>query len=182
MDEVIDIWNEDGTPSGENLLKSEAHKRGLYHPTVHVWCYSRRGEVLLQLRSHDKRTHPGLWDVSVAGHIVSGESAKMGAVREMEEELGISANSQDLIHLGIFRSEEFHSKQFVDREFQHVYLYELNNSITALRLQKEEVADVQWKPFSEYCEETQIPGVRDAYVLRPLHYWRLLESSEIFNI
>ncbi|MGZ4997854.1 MAG: NUDIX hydrolase, partial [Methylobacter sp.] len=38
-----------------------------------------------------KDLNGGLWDTSAAGHVDAGEDYDIGAVREIEEELGISA-------------------------------------------------------------------------------------------
>ena len=79
MDELIDLLDENGKPTGKTALKSKAHQMGLFHATVHVWCYSRTGNVLLQQRAANKQANPLKWDVSVAGHIGAGESPELGA-------------------------------------------------------------------------------------------------------
>jgi isopentenyl-diphosphate delta-isomerase len=85
MDELIDILNADGVPLGKTAMKSKAHKKGLFHATVHIWFYTEDGKLLIQKRTSNKDTHPGLWDVSVAGHIGSGESIIDSAIREVQE-------------------------------------------------------------------------------------------------
>ena len=73
MEEYVDILDENGRPTQSTLLKKEAHRLGHFHATVHVWCYSKSGKILLQQRGKDKKTFPLLWDVSVAGHVSAGE-------------------------------------------------------------------------------------------------------------
>ena len=58
MDEYIDIVTATGEPTGKTALKSEAHKNGWYHNTIHLWLYTKNGEILLQQRSHKKAIHP----------------------------------------------------------------------------------------------------------------------------
>ncbi len=96
MDEFIDIVTIDGAPTGRSALKSEIHSKGYYHNTAHVWFYNEDGEILLQQRAASKIIFPLLWDVSVAGHIDAGETLKSGAIREIEEEIGLSINENDL--------------------------------------------------------------------------------------
>ena len=95
MDERVDILNEQGKPTGESCLKSEAHRKGLLHPTVHIWLYTTDGRVLIQKRGKNKATHPLLWDVSVAGHVAAGEEIVSAAIREVEEEIGLTILESD---------------------------------------------------------------------------------------
>ena len=57
MDEYIDIVTATGEPTGKTALKSEAHKNGWYHNTIHLWLYTKNDEILLQQRSHKKVIH-----------------------------------------------------------------------------------------------------------------------------
>jgi mutator protein MutT len=48
------------------------------------------GQVLLGRRRHDRVSHPGVWDLP-GGHLEAGESLQAALMRELEEELGITA-------------------------------------------------------------------------------------------
>ena len=61
MDELIDILDDQGNLTGRNCLKSVAHKKGLYHATVHIWFYTPDGNILLQQRSASKKIYPLLY-------------------------------------------------------------------------------------------------------------------------
>ena len=148
MDELIDIWNEEGEPTGRIALKSEAHKNGWFHPTVHIWLYTRKGEILLQRRSKHKDTFPDMWDVSVAGHIGAGEDLKNGAIREIQEEIGLGINPEDLTFSGVFKAIHQHPGDLLDCEFHHIYFAELKCDLSALMLQKTEVAELRLVHFS----------------------------------
>ena len=84
MDELIDVLDADGNYTGKCIMKSEAHRKGIFHPSIHVWLYNKNGEILIQQRAKNKDTHPGLWDVSVAGHIGAGEDIVESAIREVK--------------------------------------------------------------------------------------------------
>ncbi|VXC33745.1 Hydrolase (fragment) [Maribacter litoralis] len=43
MDELIDILDANGNLTNRTAMKSEAHKNGWYHQTVHVWFYTLDG-------------------------------------------------------------------------------------------------------------------------------------------
>ena len=48
--EFIEIYTENGKPTGEKLLKSEIHKEGLVHATIHLWIFCCKDEILIQKR------------------------------------------------------------------------------------------------------------------------------------
>ena len=62
------------------------------HRASHILVFNSRGELFLQKRSMSKDENPGLWDTSAAGHVDSGEDYLACAVRELDEELGISGD------------------------------------------------------------------------------------------
>ena len=85
-EEFLEIYSSSGKKTGKKATKSHIHKKGLYHATVHVWIFSEKGNVLIQKRSTKKKLNPGVWDVSVAGHIEYKEEIKAAAIRETIEE------------------------------------------------------------------------------------------------
>ena len=135
-------------------MKSKAHQLGLFHPTVHVWCYSKSGMVLLQQRGAHKSTFPLKWDVSVAGHMGAGESPEISAFREVKEEIGITIDPSKLQKLGILKIEKKHSQLLWDREFTHTYLYEMSEQ-TLLTKQESEVEALEWIALQEFERRIQ---------------------------
>lgn len=74
--------------------RSECHGNpGLIHRTSHVVVLSSDGRLLLQKRSADKDIQPGKWDTAVGGHLQPGESYEAGAARELNEEIGLPAET-----------------------------------------------------------------------------------------
>jgi 16S rRNA (adenine1518-N6/adenine1519-N6)-dimethyltransferase len=67
------------------------HNQGLRHRAVHLFIVNRNHELFLQKRSWRKDQHAHRWDSSAAGHVDAGESNDDCAIRELSEELGISA-------------------------------------------------------------------------------------------
>jgi len=147
--EILDIWNENGKPTGQSADKAVLHQNGLFHPTVHIWFYTPTPNILLQKRTANKLIFPNLWDVSVAGHVASGETVLEGATREIEEEIGLSVKPEDLNLISVRKNVNKFSNGIIDAEFQHVFLCELSVAIEALRIQKEEVDAVRLFSFVE---------------------------------
>ncbi|MCC6547105.1 NUDIX domain-containing protein [Candidatus Sumerlaeota bacterium] len=89
-DDLLPVVDEHDVPVGRGRRK-DVHAQKLRHRAVHVVVRNRAGQVLLQLRSHRKDSHPGWWDISVGGHVDVDEDYDAAAVRELREELGIVA-------------------------------------------------------------------------------------------
>ena len=103
-------------------MKSEAHKKGLWHKSIHCWIVNAKppGFVLFQKRGKDKSVYPNALDISAAGHYRSGEKIADG-VREIMEELGLLVPFENLVPLGIKIDVGLFQGQVV-REFCEVFL------------------------------------------------------------
>jgi isopentenyldiphosphate isomerase len=140
VDELLDILDESGRPTGEIIAKGEAHRLGLWHRCFHCWICGSDPEgsyLLLQRRAATKDTWPGYLDITAAGHLSSGEETLDG-LREVEEELGLRVDPERLVPLGT-RKVEQHIPAGCDREFHDVFLLADDTPPEKLHLQKEEV-------------------------------------------
>ncbi len=144
MDELIDVFDESGRPTGEVAWKSEAHRRGLIHRCFHCWIAGeddRGAYLLVQRRDAAKDTWPGYLDVTAAGHLRSGEETLAGGLREIEEELGLRVGPERLVPLGTVRVEQ-EIPGGCDREIHEVFLLLDSTPPRDLRLQEDEVEAV----------------------------------------
>ncbi len=153
MDELIELLDANGQPTGQSCLKSIAHQQGLFHASVHIWFYTTNGQVLLQKRKHTKNIFPGLWDVSVAGHISFGEKELISAIRETEEEIGLTVNEKDLKYLGTSRHKNEHANKLIDFELHHLYISLLKAPFSNLKIQETEVAAIKLLSIEEFKAE-----------------------------
>ena len=159
--EILDIVDEEGKPTGSMISREEAHRKGILHRTAHVWIVRKKDDaydVLLQKRSIEKESFPGMYDTSSAGHIPAGCEPITSALRELKEELGIEAGESDLKYIGQFRiqyEKQFHGHIFKDNEVTSVYLYDKDVDISSLQLQNEEVEEVSWFALDEVYTEIQ---------------------------
>ena len=141
MDELLDVLDELGRPTGEVAWKSEAHRRGLPHHCFHCWVAGEDAEgpyLLVQRRAAAKDTWPRCLDVTVAGHLQSGEEPMRGGLRELEEELGLRVGPERLLPLGTRRIEQ-EIPQGCDRELHDVFMLLNPTPPQDLRLQEGEV-------------------------------------------
>ena len=164
--EYFDIVTEDGRPTGETVSREDAHRDGIPHRTAHVWIVREkegRTEILLQKRSEDKDSFPGLYDTSSAGHIPAGDEPLDSAIRELREELGVTASPEELSYAGNFHiryDKVFHDQPFRDNEVVSVYV--LTRPVDSFTLQESEVSEVRWFDLEEVWNEI-VSGDRHRY-------------------
>lgn len=138
-DELIDIYDSEMNLLG-TAMKSQAHHEGLWHKAFHCWIVDG-DKVWLQLRGKDKNLYPNLLDISAAGHLGTGETAKQAGVREIEEELGLTVQEEDFMKLFTYRLVEDTADMCV-REFCPTYVLTNSWKIDDIVMQPEEVDGV----------------------------------------
>jgi isopentenyl-diphosphate delta-isomerase len=169
MDELIDILTPEGKSTGKTALKSEAHKNGWFHATAHIWFFTSDEKILLQKRALTKKVFPGIWDISVAGHIGAGEEILEGAKREVFEEIGLILEDKDFIKIGTRIHQVNHENGIQDNEHHHVFIAELKTPISELTMQPEEVAglelwDLKVLKETKNLENVLLPRFHEYYV------------------
>ena len=159
--EYLDVCDEKGQPAGGIVSREKAHRDGIRHRTAHVWVAREekgRIQVLLQKRSANKESFPGMYDTSSAGHIPAGCEPLDSALRELREELGIEAVEGQLCYIGAICNRyeaQFRGKIFRDNEYCSVYLYREPLDAESLHLQAEEVERVDWFDLEQVREEIE---------------------------
>ncbi|MEF2965337.1 NUDIX domain-containing protein [Paenibacillus sp. M1] len=152
QDEVFDIYDEEMTKIGVER-REIVHAKGYWHQTFHCWIVNRThnggAKLLLQLRHPDKDTYPGLLDISSAGHLQSGETVEDG-VRELEEELGIRAAMDELVYCGMVPQEKQLPMGLIDREFNHIFIYEFGKPLEAYEYQADEISGLFFAELEDF--------------------------------
>ena len=146
--ELLEIYTSKGKKTGKKESKSEIHRKGLFHATVHVWIFTKEGKILIQKRSKKKELNPGVWDVSVAGHVKFNENIKKAAKRETLEEIGININTKDLLKIGIYKNINIHPTA-IDREFFHTYKLKIDENNIDLDYKNNEIDDLKFISIEE---------------------------------
>ena len=123
---------------GVNKARKMVHKDGDWHRAVHIWIYNSQGQLILQKRAEGKDTFPGRWDVSVGGHVTSGDTVMETAHKEVEEELGIKINLSDLEKLGVIATTAKGSSPvggpFTCNEYKDLFLLKFDGDISGTRV------------------------------------------------
>ncbi len=138
--ELWDIYNMHREKTGETMVRGEEFAPGCYHMVVHVCIFNSEGKMLIQQRQSFKEGWPNMWDITVGGSAVQGDSSQTAAERELFEELGIKLDLQGL------RPNLTINSTYC---FNDLYLVEKDISLEELTFQYEEVKDARWATMEE---------------------------------
>ena len=157
MDEQWQLYDEQGLPlAGKGAGKDDIYGRALLHGAAHVWIWRRTAEgveILVQKRATNKRTWPGRYDISAAGHIDLGEDPLIAALRETKEEISHDISKADLQLVGVHRCRDMAPDgTWTENELRWIYLLELTDDV-AFTLIDGEVAALEWQPVEAVREE-----------------------------
>lgn len=148
MNEFFDVLNEFGEFTGETATRKECHEKGLWHRAVYAFIIDNDSNILLQKRSGNKKLWPNLWDVTVGGHVDSGEFGRQALIREVKEELGIEINDNDIKYL--VGSTSVNTKgEIINKHYNECYLITKKVDLSQIILQEEEVSEVKYFPKEE---------------------------------
>lgn len=146
--ELLEVLDENGVGLGHPEQRSEVHKLGLWHRAIIVAIVNNKNEVLIQKRAATKDKFPGLWDISVAGHVPFGHDSVSCAATETMEEIGymLSKNVQvrDFRFMTSFRNQLPISDTFLENQYYDFFVYNADLDISKFNLQETEVSEVKW--------------------------------------
>ena len=165
--EWLDILTPDGVATGASKLKADVHRDGDWHRASHLWIVQHDGRVLLQKRAAMKENWPGKWDVSVAGHISAGEDPIDAAVREASEEIGLTVDPRELVHIGTVREQcVLNEGTYLDNEIHEIFLLRRDVDLAALQLDASEVDEVALAALDELAAFDLVSHPEDYALLR----------------
>lgn len=154
MEELIDVLDENGVKTGGVTTRSEIHKKGLWHRAIAVAIVNEQNQILLQQRSYKKDKNAGMWDISVAGHISTGQDALSAASREINEEvsvnLGFYVDIKDFRYMFSFRKEDIIRDDYIERQFYDFFILRKNGlKLENIEVQESEIEQVKFVDISE---------------------------------
>lgn len=142
--EYFDLYTVDRRPLGRRIQRGAPVPHGEYHIVVQIMTINDNGEILLTQRVPEK-TSGGKWECS-GGCAVAGESSREAAVRELFEETGIRARTDEIKLVWTLTT---------DSMLRDFYIVNKNVPLSALRLQAAEVCAAKWVSFDRLEEMTE---------------------------
>ncbi len=137
-DELVDLVDEDGRVVG-TAPRSVVRRDNLRHAATAVLVRDPAGRIYLHRRSDTKDWAPGHWDAAAGGVIAAGEEPLSSALRELEEELGITGVMLTALGTHLYEDD-------TTRCFEHAYEVVWDGPV---RHQPEEVAEGHWASLAE---------------------------------
>lgn len=139
MTEILDLYNENGEPTGGTVLRGTPVPHGYYLMLVSILTLRSDGRFLITKRAPEKK-YAGRWEIT-GGCVQSGETAVQGALRELREETGICGTAAELTDCGI-RRRGFYIHRF--------FLIHKDIPEDAVVLQQGETDAYRWVSPAEY--------------------------------
>lgn len=141
--ELFDLYTAEREKTGRTMVRGEAVPKGYYRLVVHVCIFDLAGRMLIQQRQPFKRGWSNLWDISVGGSAVSGDTSQSAAERETMEEIGLSIDLSDTRPTMTIHWEN---------GFDDYYILIQQVDLEKLHLQYEEVQAVRWATKEEILQ------------------------------
>ena len=141
--EFWDLYDIDRHATGEVHQRGVRMPEGRYHLVVHVVIFNTQGEMLIQQRQPFKEGWPNMWDVTVGGSAIAGDTSRTAAQREVLEEIGLRIDlTNELPKLTLP----------FDCGFDDIYTLVQDVDLSALTLQESEVQAVRWAGEAEILD------------------------------
>ena len=141
--ELFDLYTAEREKTGKTMVRGDPVPAGFYRLVIHVCVFDPQGRMLIQQRQPFKRGWSNLWDVSVGGCAVAGDSSRAAAERETREELGLELDLS-----GVRPTMTIHW----EHGFDDYYVVTKPVEPETLRLQETEVQAVKWATLEEILQ------------------------------
>ena len=160
-EEIFDLVDADDRVIGQ-APRSEVHRRALLHRAVHIFVFDTGGRLLLQQRSAGKDEYPLCYTSSASGHVSAGETYNEAAVRELHEELGLTAGLEFLTKL----------PAGPETANEHSALYRTVTDAPPV-FDRDEILDGQYRTLAEWADDIRTDPDRFTPPFRELFAWYL---------
>lgn len=144
--EIWDLYDENQNLTKKSHERGNVIPEGYYHLVVHIWIRNSAGKYLITKRAENRKTYPLMYEC-VSGSVLQGETSKQGAVREVQEEVGLDFTNKNGRLVKTEVRKEFNGEPYND--ILNVWLYEYDGEIDLSKATTNEVCEAKWVTLFE---------------------------------
>jgi len=152
--ELLDLYDENAKKLGKTIIRGTPIPQGEFSLAVHIYIYNQHNDFLLQKRSFNKPSLPGIWSIT-CGAVSSGENSLDAAQRETAEEVGLVLDKKDF---------EFIARVKRKRSFVDIFFIKHDFTLDDCTIQEEEVSDIKFCTPVELYEMLQGTYNNEKYI------------------
>ena len=163
--EYIDLYDVNKNKINKIHFRGKKQNLGEYALAVNIWIINDRKEILLTQRHPEEKNWPLKWECT-GGLVIAGEDSYNGALREVEEEIGIKLKTKgEIIDTVVL-------KDYI----KDIYLFRENIEIIETILEKNSVINIKWVTVYELNqmiknEEITEPNLYDIKKIKEIMVW-----------
>lgn len=144
--ELWDLYDENKKLLNEELIRGEPIPDNRFHLVVHVWIRNSNNEYLISQRAADRPTFPLMWECP-GGSVIKGENSLSGALREVEEEIGVRLQEENGYLLFTKLRKKVNGKKYND--ILDVWLFDYDGQVDLDAATTDEVVQAKWMTIDE---------------------------------
>lgn len=147
--EIWDLYDENRTLTGLTHKRGDKIPANCFHLVVHIWIKNKQNQYLITKRAENRESYPLMFE-AVGGSVLAGETSEEAAIREVQEEVGLTfAKGKGKLIKSEVRK-EYNGKPFND--ILDVWLFEYSGEIDLKKATTDEVAEANWLLIDEIKE------------------------------
>lgn len=169
--ELIRVVDEDGNDTDEVLEREDVHDLSKLHNEVTIYIINKKGEILLQRRSKNRRFCPNMLGV-IAGHVGYLEDPLSCAKRELEEEVGLVVDKNEVHVL----CNKYLVLEDENNHFMYPYYVITDLEEDDFIIQKEEVSYVKWHNIDDVINLIEVGDKELVFKKEEIYLFRMLKD------
>ena len=174
-EELVVLCDENDNELGTTPKKDVHGAQTPLHRAFSSFVFRENGDILLQQRSHVKKTWPLVWSNSCCGHPLPGESREHAVARRMDDELGMKVGESEVTFMSSYR---YCFTRFGVMENEVCPLYVVYTKSKPV-LNPEEVESIKWMKWKDYVQNTiEHPDIWSEWCVEEV---KILDSLPGFN-
>ncbi len=140
-EELVDVYDKDRNKTGKIINRSDINilNNNEYIITVHCFIINLYNQILLTQRSF-KKNRGGKWEETHGG-LKAGEKSIEGIRRELQEEIGVSAEIDELKLIKILKRKN---------KFRDIYILRKDIPLDSLKYNDGEVINCKYVSLNEF--------------------------------